>query len=175
MGTEPRGSYGANPLPDRLQRLWNQTQGKLSGGFPYSEGIYEDLNKAICSQLFWDGNRPTMETVREYIAYEFAPAIVVPATRAITILERNHERKSIGAEARDAFSLLEASEKKMTPPARRSWRWRILVLRALIDRELLETKGQLQGETLRQAFQELTTIYHAEKAYSMPIRPPVIP
>ena len=46
------GGYSANPLPERLQRLWNQTQKKLSGGFPYSEGIYEDLNKAICTQLY---------------------------------------------------------------------------------------------------------------------------
>jgi hypothetical protein len=174
-GQNPWGGYGANPLPDRLQRLWNQTQKKLSGGFPYSEGIYEDLNTAICSQLYWDGNRPTIETVREYVAYEFSPDVVTPVTKAITMLEANHDRKKIGPGARDAFGLLEESEQKMTAQARKTWRWRILYLRSLIDRELLDTKGQLQGETLRRAFQELTAIYHAEKAHSMPIKPPVIP
>ena len=34
--------------------------------------------------------------------------------------------------------------------------------------------GQLPGETLKQAFRELATIYHAEEAHSMPIHPPVI-
>jgi hypothetical protein len=174
-GQSPWGGYGANPLPDRLQRLWHQTQQKLSGGFPYSEGIYEDLNKAICSQLYWDGRRPTAETVQEYVAFEFSPDVVGMVTRAITLLEANHDRKKISPRSREAFDLLEQSQQKMTPQGRKAWRWRILYLRALIDRELFETKGQLQGETLRRAFQELTAIYHAEQAHSMPIHPPVIP
>jgi len=174
-GQSPWGGYGANPLPDRFQRLWNQTQKKVSGGHAYSEGIYEDLNKTICGQLYWDGNRPAMETVREYVAFEFSSDIVEPVTRAITLLEANHDRAKIGASAREAFRLIEESEKRMTPQARDSWRWRILYLRALIDHELLGTQGKLQGKTLRKAFQELTTIYHAEKAHSMPIQPPVIP
>ena len=182
-GQSPWGGYGANPLPDRLQRLWNQARKKpagrfpysaLSGGFPYSEGIYEDINKAVCAQLYWDGNRPTIETIREYVAFEFSPDVVDAVTKAVTLLEINHERRKIGSSAQDAFRLLEDSEQKMTPQARKSWRWRILYLRALIDRELLETKGKLQGETLKRAFQELTTIYHAEQAHSMPIHPPVI-
>ncbi|KAB2664447.1 MAG: hypothetical protein DVB31_09870 [Verrucomicrobia bacterium] len=174
-GQHPWGGYGANPLPERLQGLWNQTQRKLSGGFPYSEGIYEDLNKAICSQLYWDGNRSTTETVREYVAYEFSPDIVEPVARAITLLEANHQRNKIGPQAREAFRLLDESANKMTPRARKAWRWRILYLRALIDRELLDTQGQLRGETLKKAFEELTSIYHAERAHSMPIHPPVIP
>ena len=44
----PWGGYGANPFPNRLQQRWNEIKGKLSGGFPYSEGIYEDLNEVIC-------------------------------------------------------------------------------------------------------------------------------
>jgi hypothetical protein len=59
-------------------------------------------------------------------------------------------------------------------PERKAWRWRILYLRALIDREMLRTKGELKSETLKQAFRELTTIYHAEEGHSMPIHPPVI-
>jgi hypothetical protein len=33
---------------------------------------------------------------------------------------------------------------------------------------------KLQGKDLQEAFRELTTIYHAEHAHSMPIRPPQI-
>ena len=44
----PWGGYGANPFPNRLQQRMNEIKGKLSGGFPYSEGIYEDLNEVIC-------------------------------------------------------------------------------------------------------------------------------
>ncbi|MEI6780427.1 MAG: hypothetical protein WCQ21_05830 [Verrucomicrobiota bacterium] len=173
-GQGPWGGYGANPLPGRLQRLWNQTQHKLAGGFPYSEGIYEDLNKVICSQLYWDGRRPTLDTVRDYIAFEFSPDVVAPVTRAIEILETNHLRDKISPSAERAFDLVAKAEANLTPQACKAWRWRILYLRALIDREMLRTKGELQGTTLKQAFNELTTLYHAEEAHSMPIHPPVI-
>ena len=82
-GQNPWGGYGANPLPGRLQRLWNQTQHKLAGGFPYSEGIYEDINKVICSQLYWDGYRPTLDAVKDYIAFEFSPDVVDTVAQAI--------------------------------------------------------------------------------------------
>ena len=65
-GQSPWGGYGANPLPARLERLWRQASGKLSGGFPYSEGIYEDINKVICARLCWDPDRPAIETVKEF-------------------------------------------------------------------------------------------------------------
>ena len=108
------------------------------------------------------------------MAFEFSPDVAEPVTRAITLFEANHDRKKIGPEAGEAFRLIEAAESKVTPQARMAWRWRIVYLRALIDRELFDTEGRLRGETLRRAFQELIRIYHAEQAHSMPIQPPVI-
>jgi hypothetical protein len=173
-GQNPWGGYGANPLPRRLQRLWDQTSRKLSGGTPYSEGIYEDLNKAIVAQLYWSPDRPTSETVREYAASEFSPEVVAEAVEAIGILEDNHLRNRIGPSAERAYTLVEQARGKLSPRVQTSWRWRIFYLRCLIDRELLRTKGRLEGETLRTAFDELTTIYHAEHAHSMPIHPPQV-
>jgi hypothetical protein len=173
-GQNPWGGYGANPLPARLQRLWNQTEKKLSGGFPYSEGIYEDLNKAICSQFYWDPGRPAAETIREYVAFEYSPDVVGEVAAALEIFEQNHLRDHIGPSADKAYELIEAAGRKLSPQARRAWRWRIVALRALIDRELLKHHGRLEGETLKRAFDELTAIYRAENAHSMPIRPPQI-
>jgi len=34
---------------------------------------------------------------------------------------------------------------------------------------------RLAGDTLRAAFAELTRLYHAENAHSMPIKPPAVP
>jgi hypothetical protein len=173
-GQSPWGGYGANPLPNRLQHLWNETENKVLGGFPYSEGIYEDINKVICSQLYWNQERSTTDIVREYIAYEFSPNVVEEVAKAINIFEANHSREQIDSSAIEAFHLIEQVQQKLTPQVRTSWRWRIVFLRALIDQELFKTKGKLEGETLRKAFNELTTIYHAEKSHSMPIHPPVI-
>jgi hypothetical protein len=173
-GQSPWGGFGANPLPGRLERLWRQTEKKLAGGFPYSEGIYEDINKVVCAGLYWDRDRATADIVREYIAFEYSPDVVGEVAKAIEILEANHLRDRIGPSAEEAFRLIEGAEAKLTARARRAWRWRILYLRALIDREMLATKGRLEGETLKRAFEELTAIYHAERSHSMPIHPPVI-
>ncbi|MGO8748745.1 MAG: hypothetical protein ACLQNE_22470 [Thermoguttaceae bacterium] len=173
-GQGPWGGYGANPLPARLQRLWNQTRRKLSGGTPYSEGIYEDINKAICSQFYWDPERPAVETVREYAAFEFSPEVADDVVKVVEAFEKNHLRRQIGPSAEEAFGRVKSIGTKLTPRARVAWRWRIVYLRALIDYELLKTHGRLEGKTLRDAFRELTAIYHAEHAHSMPIRPPQI-
>jgi hypothetical protein len=173
-GQAPWGGYGANPLPARLQRLWNQTERKLAGGTPYSEGIYEDINKAICSQFYWAPERLAVETVREYAAFEYSPDVADDVVKVVEAFERNHLRGAIGPSAEETFDRVKSIEAKLTPQARAAWRWRILYLRALVDRELLKTHGRLEGKTLQQAFRELTVIYRAEHAHSMPIRPPQI-
>ena len=72
LNNHPWGGYGANPSPERMRGMWAETQGKLSGGYPYSEGLFEDINKSIVLQLYWNGQEPA-QTVREYMAYEFSP------------------------------------------------------------------------------------------------------
>jgi hypothetical protein len=202
-GQYPWGGFGANPLPARFQRLWNEAEDKLTGGFPYSEGIYEDINKTICSQLYWAPDRPTMETVKEYIAYEYSPAVVDSVAKAIQLLEQNHmrklvvekkekpdadwfsentiiggsrigfvhadqtplteaEMKNLKTNTEEAFRLIDGADKQLTPQARAGWRWRILYLRAVIDRELVKTNGWFEGPVLKAAFEEMTKISHSE-------------
>lgn len=94
-GLYPWGGYGATPLPRRLQRLWNQVKGVVTGGFPYSEGIYEDLNKAIVAQFYWDKDRTAEETLREYIAYEYAPQVTEEVLCLIALIETAHTHSAL--------------------------------------------------------------------------------
>jgi len=174
FGMGPWGGYGANPAPAHFQALWDRIKHQAAGGAPYSEGIYEDINKAICAQFYWDPERKAEETVREYAAFEFAPEAAAQLLEAARIFEQNHSRDSIGASAVRACGLVREAEEQMTAQARRSWRWRIFALRALIDKELFERKGKLEGEVLKKAFEELTRIYHAENAGPMPLKPPLV-
>ena len=174
-GQCPWGGYGANPLCGRLQRLWDQTARKLAGGFPYSEGIFEDLNEVICSQFYWDPARGATETVKEYLAFEYSPDVAAALAAVVQTLEKNHLRGHIGPAATAAFEAVRQADAKLTPQAKRAWRWRIFYLRALIDSELLARHGRMEGATLKAAFDELTRIYHAEHTHSMPVRPPQIP
>jgi len=173
-GQHPWGGYGANPFPARLERLWNQTKGKLAGGTPYSEGIYEDINKVICGQLYWNPNQPATETIKEYAAFEYAPDVVDDVARVVDIFEKNHLRNRIGPSSQTAFQMVERISAKLTPRSRMAWRWRVFYLRALIDFEMFKHHGKLEGPTLKTAFDELTAIYHAEHSHSMPIHPPQI-
>ena len=163
-GREPWGSFGANPLPARFERLWRQTEGKLDGGMPYSEGIYEDMNKALCMQFFWDKKTTAEETLREYIAYEYAPEAADDVMKAIRLLEETWPGKQVGPKSVEARELLRRVEQQLSPHAKAAWRWRILWLRAVIDSELYRTQGKFRGPVLDQAWKELSRTYHAEQA-----------
>ena len=172
----PWGGYGANPLPKYLQSLWDVTKGKLSGGFPYSEGIYEDINKVMCAQIWWDPKKPTTDTVREYIAFWFSPDVVDDVSRAIAIMEPNLERSREDKDgvtrfilthtdgADDAYRLVTKADGKLPEAVRKSWRWRIIYLRALIDSELVKHDFRVSAKCA-DAFNELTAIYHTENSH----------
>jgi hypothetical protein len=171
---DPWGGYGANPMPLHVQSLWDTAGQKLSGGFPYSEGIYEDINKAICAQFYWQEDKPALDTVREYIAFEYSPQVVAPVLEAIQVLEHNlpHARRQVDGDMRmvmdhsdgavEAYELLRKADGMLTPQARAAWRWRILYLRGLIDAELAQNDF-MATEQSDKAFDELTRIYYAER------------
>ncbi len=172
-GRSPWGGYGANPMPSRIDRLWRQSERKLAGGMPYSEGLYEDLNKAICYQLYWRKDRSPESIVREYLAFEYSPDRVDDLWKVVRLLEETWLER--GPKSSEAFRLVRDVEPSLTPQAREGWRWRILSLRAQIDHELVQRNGRLEGEVLKAAFGELTRLYHAENAHSMPVQPPRVP
>ena len=91
-GRTPWGGFGANPLPERFQQLWRPIEKLVSGGMPYSEGIFEDLNQAICFQHYWNASTTANQTVAEYIGFEFSgrPEVITTVSEAITLLEANY-------------------------------------------------------------------------------------
>ena len=71
----PWGGFGANPRPAHWQDYWAKARDVLVGFFPYSEGIFEDLNKVITFQLLWNPDRAVDDIVREYASSEFGAAV----------------------------------------------------------------------------------------------------
>jgi hypothetical protein len=144
----PWGGYGVNPLPSRFERLWRQASARLAGGFPYSEGIFEDLNKVLCLQFYWDKDRPAMDIVREYAAAEFSPAVAGDVAEAVRLFEANHARDRVEESSVGACALVEKAGKRLPPGVREGWRWLLLALRARIDRELYRNRGKIKGAEL---------------------------
>jgi hypothetical protein len=167
-GQDPWGGYGANPHPGRLQQRWDETKAKLSGGFPYSEGIYEDVNKVICAQLYWNPDKPAIETVREYAAFEFSPEVADEVVEVVKLFEKNHYRNQIGESAVTAAEMVELIDAKLTPQARRAWRWRLFAIRAALDAELFRNgQGMGRQKVFTQACEELVKISRTENVWPM--------
>lgn len=182
----PWGGFGANPRPRHWQEYWDTVGARLAGGFPYSEGIFEDLNKVLHLQLNW-GGRSTREIAREYIASEFSPAVADAVTDALFAFEAGMMHRLDGAGMRDpqtrlyilpglpagTLATLQQADAQLPEPARKSWRWRVLLLRALLDDELQRSGGRPTAAS-DGYFAELARIYHADRAES-PVAPPSRP
>lgn len=192
-GMFPWGGFGASVLAARVEAQWNGVKTEIAGGFPYSEGIFEDVSKVVYSQLYWN-DRARAETLREYIAYEYSPEQVDAVHKVMVTLEQNHHFRwwaeqmdganipqhsiaSKGAKpqadpgAEDAWATAQAVDHALPAWARASWRWRIVYLRALLDAEL-KASGNRPNARCNEAFAELIRIYHAENAHPV-LRPPV--
>ena len=83
------GGFGANPLPTRYEREWKELKAQWQGGFPYSEGIFEDINKVLFASFYWKADTTADEALREYIAFEYSPEVVDLVLPAIHMLEKN--------------------------------------------------------------------------------------
>lgn len=192
-GMYPWGGFGANLQVARVQKVWNACQGMLAGGFPYSEGIFEDINKVVCLQLYWDGARNAEDIVQEYAAAEFAPASAGLVAQAIALLEQNmnHDLNKDWKKAQacrqadnpiyqlsscsrsdECLALLNQAGSVMDAAVRQSWRWRMLKIRAELDVELVRTNGAATDRT-DTLFQEVATISHLDNEKSdLTIMPP---
>jgi hypothetical protein len=167
------GGSGANVLPTRYEREWNEIKTQWQGGFPYSEGIYDDIHKALFARFYWKADTTADEALQEYIAFEFSPDVVDLVLPAIRLIEKNVTPQKGIASSLEARELLEQADGRLSSAARRAWRWRILLLRARINAQLYLNGGVARGRVLHEACEELTAIYHAQHADGY-VKPPHI-
>ncbi len=180
-GNWPWGGFGANPLPSRFQRLWDQVKHVVDGGFPYSEGIYEDTNKAVVAQFYWNREQRASATLEEYIAYEFGSGVSDDVLAMIGLLEtaasQSYQKQPVDTDGvRRAFELAEGVNSRLPNWARQNWRWEILHLRAVLDRERFGGDG-LESPAAEAAMRRLIEIYHCltetDDPYHRRVRPPL--
>lgn len=191
VGMWPWGGFGANPRIAHWQSYWDSLDARIAAAIPYSEGIYEDLNKVLQLQHGWDRRRPLCDIAREYAAAEFSPDTADAAVDAMLKMEETLEHGVDYGGVRDVMigggwdrivgatptiyrtpkvtkpvrhaSLLRRIDAKLPPEKRSAWRWRVLYLRALLDEELLRSGGR-PTEASDRHFDELVRIYHAGEA-----------
>jgi hypothetical protein len=182
-GMSPWGGFGANPRPLHWQAYHLKTRDLVSGGFPYSEGIFEDLNKVLLLQWGWDPNRDAEDIIREYAASCFSADVADDVLSAVLMMEEDHGidakkdedgliyRTSPLPKAEVCWDLMSRTDTKLPDSIRHTWRWRILWLRAALDAELKRTHSKPSDFT-EMYMRELIGIYHANNAEGC-VRPPV--
>ena len=137
-GLGPWGGFGANPLCERFQRIWDSSKHVLSGGMPYSEGIYEDILKVQCGCYYWHPDRHYRDIIAEYINYEYSAEVTDDVLEMISYIEKNHthvaehEPPELDIALR-AAELAKSIDARLPEWAKTAWRWRILYIRAIVD------------------------------------------
>jgi hypothetical protein len=190
-GMHPWGGLGANPLPERFRKLWGQVVHLTDGGMPYSEGIYEDFNKILYANFYWNGNNDIDQAVKEYCNFEFGYEDSQYFMKAVDILEKNHstnynyanivntipEYAALGlkpiksrpglvglkvyeSDPKIAYDICKSMDAEMPEWGKKSWRWRIIFLRALIDYRLKLNDFDIDDQS-NDAFEELSEIFHS--------------
>lgn len=202
-GMLPWGCFGANPQPKRFAAEVKKGRGLLKGFRPYSEGVYEDMNKVLLLQLAWDGTMTAKDVVGAYAAFHFGADVSEAVVMAVDLMEDNlgaDVRIVQGAKSYDAYGcgkadsaapfifrlsgkrpdrthaeaaerMLQEADAKLAPDVRASWRWRILLLRARIDR-MLSTGAGVDDAVVRAACKELCDIYHVNEKTEPFLTPP---
>jgi hypothetical protein len=141
-GLTPWGGFGANPLPERFQRIWNESKHILDGGLPYSEGVYEDISKIQFAGYYWKKDRKWTDIMAEYINYEYSSSQAVreDAIELMRLIEINHTRcarpdllQPDMDVAEKAKLLAEKINREISEQRKTAWRWRILYIRAILD------------------------------------------
>ena len=193
--TFPWGGFGATPLPNHLLSQWHKVQNKLDGGFPYSEGIFDDISKVTHTQLYWSSTTSIDQILKEYISYEYSPQVGDSILKVIKTLEQNHHMRWWPGElegvrltldwfpsknakpqtdpgAEEAYAIVRQVDITLPEWARKSWRWRILYIRTMLDAEL-KANGGSPNDACINGFKELMNIYHTTEKTDPVVRPPV--
>ena len=185
-GGKPWGGYGANPLTMRLDNFFSSVGDVLDGGFPYSEGFWENINEFCCMSHYSGTHADTADAVRDYVRFYFGISDTEPLLRAVELLEITLWRKvetmpdgrlrvtpHFPAAVREAYRLVTEADAVMTDAAKQDPRWRIIYLRAVIDYELYTHDFiPMNSVTAQKCFRELWALYHA---YDIRIQPAVCP
>lgn len=186
-GATPWGGFGAVATPKRLHRVFPIMGDRQSGGYAYSEGIFEDLNKITV--LSYDmGNSTPEDDARDYFRTYFSEAAAEKAVELVECLETDHYRYRLNADGTEndypsdeyvevlprfvlrctdkvdrAAELIRELEAILPERIRTSDRFRMLALRAEIDAELARTGGEMTART-EAAAEELERIFYADRA-----------
>lgn len=185
----PWGGFGANPRPSAMERDEREYGRYYKGNFPYSEGIFEDVNKVLTLGFASGRYDSAYSILLDYIRYEFCTPHPEAVAELMYDMEETLPRHRVTSDGRIAdwctkeissdteFHFVFTNPEKIDSVYRRAlqinaslpknlrtcWRWRILYLRAVIDYHLFHASGTATPQC-EEFYEELIQLYHAQNA-----------
>lgn len=180
----PWGGYGASVLTHFLQKTNDICANMYQGGFPYSEGIFEDANKFI-SLMSYSGLYPNaFDALRAYVRSEFCcedEALLDAIIATETALARKEDKTAIPyrcvikdtADIDLVHKTLAHYNATLPKNVTQARNFRLFYLRSVIDYEMKEHDFYpSRSVRCQQALKELIDIYHAHPESHHWVLPP---
>lgn len=139
------GREVTNPQPSYYAKIHNRFAPFTDGFLSYSDGVHDDVNKVIWSQMAWNTEKDVRQVMVEYARYFFGNSVAEAAADGILALERNWVgpvEENGGIETTFAFW---QNLEKNHPELKGNWRWQQLVMRAYYDTFIKRRKMYEQG------------------------------
>jgi hypothetical protein len=136
-----QGREICNPQPYYYARVHNRFAPFTDGFVAYSDGMHDDVNKAVWSQMGWNTKRDVQEVVTEYSRFFFGLPVAEAAATGIIALERNWDGPILeNAGVETTFAWWQDLESNH-PELQENWRWQKLLKRAYFDAFLKKRKA----------------------------------
>ena len=127
------GREVCNPQPFYYAKIHNRYAPFTDGFLSYSDGVHDDVNKVVFSQMGWDPLKDVRQVLVEYSRFFFGTGVAEAGADGILALERNWVgplEENGGVET--TFSFWQNLESQH-PEMKGNWRWQQLVMRSYYD------------------------------------------
>ena len=143
------GRECTNPQPFYYAGIHNQFAPDTDGFLTYSDGVHDDVNKVVWSQMGWNTEADVKNVIIEYCNFFFGSTVAKDAAEGILGLEKNWvgpvmKNKDI-RKTLAHWQKLEAEN----PHLAGNWRWQQLVMRAYYDAFIQERNSYEKGLELQ--------------------------
>jgi hypothetical protein len=150
------GTIGAQPFPARMSHaVGDGSSSGITGLMMYTEGIFDDFNKALATQVAWDPSKSQQELAEEYAGYFYDSSIAPDFWDIVQRCERpwvvGWEFNESPVDAEELEQLTLSAGARLRPEIRRSWRWQIFDYRARLGKLATDLRSarDFRNEILR--------------------------
>ena len=141
-----------NPRPREFRMLHRQTRGFVSGSVSYSEGVHDDVNKMLWTDMDWFGDGIALrESLEDYARLFIWGADPVLVANALLLLEQNWQGDPAENPGIDWCMALWDELLARTPSLKENWRFNLHYFRAQCDlfvrhKRLIELDAIARGD-----------------------------